>query len=78
MGPRKVDFHFGNYISKACSPENPAFGWGQNTGVRAANLGVTKKLFGEKAKNKIKLKKYNPATRKHEWFVEKKLPSHSK
>ena len=33
---------------------------------------------GEKAKVKIKVKKYNPATRKHELFVEKKLPPHSK
>ena len=30
--------------------------------------------------NKVsgKLKKYNPNTRKHEFFVEKKLPPHSK
>ena len=27
---------------------------------------------------KLKVKKYNPATRKHEFFVEKKLPPHSK
>ena len=33
---------------------------------------------GEKAKNKLKLRKYNPNTRKHEIFVEKKLPTHSK
>ena len=33
---------------------------------------------GEKAKIKLKAKKYNPATRKHEIFVEKKLPPHSK
>jgi large subunit ribosomal protein L33 len=33
---------------------------------------------GEKAKNKLKMKKYNPSTRKHEIFVEKKLPPHSK
>ena len=33
---------------------------------------------GEKVKNKLKLKKYNPNTRKHEIFVEKKLPPHSK
>ena len=33
---------------------------------------------GEKAKVKLKLKKYNPNTRKHEYFVEKKLPPHSK
>ena len=28
---------------------------------------------GEKAKEKLKLKKYNPNTRKHEYFIEKKL-----
>ena len=33
---------------------------------------------GEKAKDKLKLRKYNPNTRKHENFVEKKLPPHSK
>ena len=33
---------------------------------------------GEKAKIKLKVKKYNPVTRKHEVFVEKKLPPHSK
>ena len=33
---------------------------------------------GEKAKIKLKVKKYNPATRKHEIFIEKKLPPHSK
>ena len=33
---------------------------------------------GEKAKVKLKVKKYNPSTRKHEFFVEKKLPPHSK
>ena len=32
----------------------------------------------EKAKIKLKAKKYNPATRKHEVFIEKKLPPHSK
>ena len=39
---------------------------------------VKKPTKGEKAKNKLKLKKYNPETRKHEFFVEKKLPPHSK
>ena len=33
---------------------------------------------GEKAKDKLKVSKYNPVTRKHEIFVEKKLPPHSK
>ena len=34
---------------------------------------VKKPAGGEKAKVKLKAKKYNPATRKHEVFVEKKL-----
>ena len=33
---------------------------------------VKKPNSGEKAKVKLKVKKYNPATRKHEIFVEKK------
>ena len=32
----------------------------------------------KKPKVKLKVKKYNPSTRKHEFFVEKKLPPHSK
>ena len=39
---------------------------------------VKKPARGEKAKIKLKVKKYNPATRKHEIFIEKKLPPHSK
>jgi len=39
---------------------------------------VKKPTAGEKAKIKLKVKKYNPSTRKHEVFVEKKLPPHSK
>ncbi len=39
---------------------------------------VKKPSSGEKAKIKLKAKKYNPETRKHEFFVEKKLPPHSK
>ena len=39
---------------------------------------VKKPTSGEKTKVKLKAKKYNPATRKHEIFVEKKLPPHSK
>ena len=27
---------------------------------------------------KLKFKKYNPVKRKHEWFIEAKLPPHSK
>ena len=36
------------------------------------------KVEAKKVKDKLKLKKYNPNTRKHEFFVEKKLPPHSK
>ena len=39
---------------------------------------VKKPSMGEKAKIKLKAKKYNPSTRKHETFIEKKLPPHSK
>ena len=39
---------------------------------------VKKPSAGEKAKVKLKIRKYNPSTRKHEMFVEKKLPPHSK
>jgi len=39
---------------------------------------VKKPAAGDKAKIKLKVKKYNPSTRKHETFVEKKLPPHSK
>ena len=39
---------------------------------------VKKPTKGEKAKVKLKVNKYNPSTRKHEVFVEKKLPPHSK
>ena len=39
---------------------------------------VKKPSSGEKSKIKLKIKKYNPATRKHEIFIEKKLPPHSK
>ena len=41
-------------------------------------MAFKKPAGGEKAKVKLKAKKYNPATRKHEVFVEKKLPPHSK
>ena len=37
-----------------------------------------KQTKGEKVKDKLKVSKYNPVTRKHEIFVEKKLPPHSK
>ena len=34
--------------------------------------------YAKKPTVKLKIKKYNPNTRKHEFFVEKKLPPHSK
>ena len=37
-----------------------------------------KPTSGLKAKDKLRMKKYNPATKKHEWFVEKNVPPHSK
>lgn len=33
---------------------------------------------GIKAGDKLRLRKYNPATKKHEWYIEKKMASHSK
>ena len=33
---------------------------------------------GEKKNDKLKVRKYDPITRKHIWWVEKKLPPHSK
>ena len=39
---------------------------------------VKKPAGGEKAKVKLKAKKYNPSTRKHEIFVEKKFHPQSK
>ena len=36
----------------------------------------TKKFIHEH--EKLKIKKFNPVKRKHEWFVEAKLPPHSK
>ena len=48
-------------------------------GIRKKFIYYAKKpTKGEKVKDKLKLKKYNPNTRKHEFFVEKKLPPHSK
>ena len=43
-------------------------------GFRYTILRTTK---GLKAGEKMRFRKYNPVIRQHEWFVEKKLPSHS-
>lgn len=39
---------------------------------------VKKPNRGLKAGDKLRLRKYNPTTMKHEWYTEKKMPSHSK
>jgi len=36
---------------------------------------VNKPTRGEKVSEKLRLRKYDPVTRKHHWFVEKKLPN---
>ena len=50
----------------------------KKTHVKVRLVPEAKPAGGEKAKIKLKAKKYNPSTRKHEIFVEKKLPPHSK
>ena len=39
---------------------------------------VRKPTKGLKVAEKMKVKKYDPVIRKHVWFVEKKMPPHSK
>ena len=39
---------------------------------------VKKPTKGEKKNNKLRLRKFDPITQKHIWWVEKKLPPHSK
>ena len=46
--------------------------------MSSASEDETPNVQAEPKKVKLKVKKYNPATRKHEFFVEKKLPPHSK
>ena len=36
---------------------------------------IQKPTRGEKASVKIRLRKYDPITRKHHWFSEKRLPN---
>ena len=63
----KPDSPFFYYVKKpAGKPDSPFFYY------------VKKPAGGEKAKVKLSAKKYNPSTKKHEMFVEKKLPPHSK
>ena len=39
---------------------------------------VRKPTKGLKVAEKMKVKKYDPVLRKHVWFIEKKMPPHSK
>ena len=39
---------------------------------------VRKPAKGLKASEKLRLKKYDPVLKKHVWFIEKKMPPHSK
>ena len=39
---------------------------------------IKKPTKGQKVGEKIRLRKYDPVTRKHHMFVEKRMPSHSK
>lgn len=48
------------------SEDNPKCGFRYTT--KKTNKGM-------KAGDKLRLRKFNPITRKHEWFVEKKLPN---
>ena len=46
-----------------------------NTGTKYV---IKKPSKGTKKGEKIRLRKYDPVTRKHHFFVEKKMPSHSR
>jgi|TARA_B100000282_G_scaffold296182_1_gene277367 large subunit ribosomal protein L33 len=47
----------------------------QKTGTR---YWVKKPTKGEKRQMKLRQRKYDPVLRTHVWFVEKKMPPHSK
>jgi large subunit ribosomal protein L33 len=47
----------------------------EDTGTRYY---VKKPTKGEKRSIKLKQRKYDPVLKKHVWFVEKKMPPHSK
>jgi len=59
-----------SYVLKQMVPEeNP------KTGTKYI---VRKPTKGLKASEKLRLKKFDPVQKKHIWFVEKKMPPHSK
>ena len=59
-----------SYALKQLVPEE-----NQKTGTKYI---VRKPSKGLKASDKLRLKKYDPVIKKHVWFVEKKMPPHSK
>jgi len=59
-----------SYILKQMIPEENS-----KTGTKYI---VRKPTKGLKASNKLRLKKFDPVLKKHVWFVEKKMPPHSK
>ena len=59
-----------SYVLKQMVPEeNP------RTGTKYI---VRKPSKGLKVSEKIRLKKFGPVLKKHVWFIEKKMPPHSK
>ena len=59
-----------SYVLKQMIPEENS-----KTGTKYI---VRKPTKGLKASNKLRLKKFDPVLKKHVWFVEKKMPPHSK
>ena len=59
-----------SYVLKQLVPEENA-----KTGTKYI---VRKPSKGLKVSNKLRLKKFDPVLKKHVWFVEKKMPPHSK
>jgi large subunit ribosomal protein L33 len=60
-----------SYELKMMVPEDDK----QKTGTR---YWVKKPTKGEKRMQKLRLRKFDPVLRAHVWFVEKKMPKHSK
>ena len=59
-----------SYVLKQMIPEENS-----KTGTKYI---VRKPTKGLKVSNKLRLKKFDPVLKKHVWFVEKKMPPHSK
>ena len=59
-----------SYVLKQLVPEE-----NEKTGTKYI---VRKPSKGLKVSNKLRLKKFDSVLKKHVWFVEKKMPPHSK